>query len=416
LTIERVRLQRRTLGTLMASHVVGYAAQASAVAVVALLAAELLGSDTVAGLPSAMGTLGAAVFAPFIARVALRRGRRRALSLGLLGGSLGGLATATAGQFRSLVLLAAGMFVFGAGQAANLQSRFAATDLAPPARRARALSLVVWVATVGAVSGPALYGLEESWGIERGFNSYVGPMLIGGILYLLASALVFTFLRPDPLEVAGGIDPQASPGHPLGAVWSTLRTLLKIPPARLALASMTVSQAAMVGVMTMTPLHLKDHGQAELSGLVISLHVLGMFGLSPLIGAWSDRFGRIPIIAAGALVLGGGTAAAVVAGYHPGLIFAGLFLLGLGWSLGVISGSALLTESVPDDMRIPAQGTGDLLMAGLGAVAAFGSGFVKQTVGYHWLANAATTVALLLVVAAIATVRNRKEVPAHVIT
>ena len=159
----------------------------------------------------------------------------------------------------------------------------------------------------------------------------------------------------------------------------------------------------------MTPLHMRDHGHAELSTLVISLHVLGMFGLSPLVGRWADRFGRIRALAVGATILGTGTLAAVVAGYVPGLIFIGLFLLGLGWSFALISGSALLTESVPVEERVGAQGLSDVAMSALGAIAAFSSGFVKEAAGYHWLANFATIAAVLMLVAATNSSRRQPE-------
>ncbi|MFZ0013077.1 MAG: MFS transporter, partial [Acidimicrobiia bacterium] len=178
------------------------------------------------------------------------------------------------------------------------------------------------------------------------------------------------------------------------------------PLARLAIVAMAVSQMAMVAVMTMTPLHMRDHGQADLSTLVISAHVLGMFGLSPLIGRWADKLGRIRTIIIGAGILGLGTIASVAAGYIPILMFAGLFMLGLGWSFALIAGSALLTESLPLSERVGAQGLADVAMSVLGAVAAFSSGFVKETAGFHWLANFATIAALLLVVAAVSAGRR----------
>lgn len=182
--------------------------------------------------------------------------------------------------------------------------------------------------------------------------------------------------------------------------------------ARLAIIAMAVSQMAMVAVMVMTPLHMKDFGHAELSTLVIAVHVLGMFGLAPLVGRWADRFGRVRAIQAGALVLGSGTVMAVVVGYVPALIFAGLFLLGVGWSLALIGGSALLTESLPEAERVPAQGFADVLMSFLGAVAAFSSGFVKDVVGYHWLANFATIAAVLILVGAVRVNARLAEAPA----
>jgi MFS family permease len=143
--------------------------------------------------------------------------------------------------------------------------------------------------------------------------------------------------------------------------------------------------------------------------LVISIHVLGMFGLSPLIGRWADRFGRVQTVGVGAGVLGLGTVAAVIGGYVPALVFVGLFMLGLGWSFSLIAGSALLTESLALRDRVGAQGLADVSMSVLGAGAAFSSGFVKEMAGYHWLANFATVIAVLLMIAAVSAIRRTPE-------
>lgn len=172
---------------------------------------------------------------------------------------------------------------------------------------------------------------------------------------------------------------------------------------------MAVSQMAMVAVMTMTPLRMRDHGHADLSLLVLSAHVFGMFGFAPLIGILADRYGRIRSLKVGAVVLGSGTVAAVVAGYVPGLVFVGLFLLGVGWNFAFIAGSALLTESLPAKERVGAQGLSDAMMGALGAAAASSSGFVKAMAGFHWLANLATIAAVLILAAAVHVDRLRLE-------
>jgi MFS family permease len=169
---------------------------------------------------------------------------------------------------------------------------------------------------------------------------------------------------------------------------------------------MAFSQMAMVAVMTMTPLHMRDHGHAEMSTLVIAVHVLGMFGLSPLIGRWADRIGRIRTLIIGAAILGLGTFVSVVAGYIPALIFVGLFLLGVGWNFALIAGSALLTESLPVEERVGAQGLSDVAMSLLGAIAASASGLVKEGPGYVWLANFGTLTAVLILVMALRVVRT----------
>ncbi len=157
----------------------------------------------------------------------------------------------------------------------------------------------------------------------------------------------------------------------------------------------------MIAVMTMTPLHMKDHGHATLSLYVTAVHIVGMYGCSPIVGRLADRRGRVPAIGVGGAILGVGTIIAVLAGYHPALVFAGLFLLGLGWSVGLIGGSALLTESVPAADRVAVQGSADMLMNLCAGTAALASGFVKAGFGFHVLANFATVVAAALVAAAL---------------
>ena len=172
--------------------------------------------------------------------------------------------------------------------------------------------------------------------------------------------------------------------------------IMASPNARLGLAAMAISQAAMVGVMTMTPPHMKDHDHSNLSAIVIAVHIVGMYGLAPVVGRQVDRLGANRAIRVGAVVLGCGTVSTVAAGYVPALMFVGLFFLGLGWSIGLIGGSALLTASVPESTRVEVQGTADLTMSLCGAVAAFGSGFVKESFGFHLLANGAAALAAAL--------------------
>lgn len=394
--MRRVAIQRRTITTLMVSSAMGYFGFLSVAAVVGLLAAEILGSDTFAGIPAAAGTLGTALAATSLALRSAHRGRRPALTLGYGIGTAGALFALIAGQQRWFWALVVAMALFGVAQASNLQSRFAAADLADEDRTARSISLVVWVGTIGAVLGPPAALWANGWGVDFGLANWVGPTLLGFAGMMLAAIVVGTRLRPDPLVEAGGVEPDAPYQSPTAGAMHSLQIIWPNPKARLAVIAMGVSQMAMVAVMTMTPLHMRDHGHAEMSTLVISLHVLGMFGLSPLIGGWADRYGRIRVLGLGAMTLGTGTVTAVVAGYVPGLVFVGLFLLGLSWSFALIAGSALLTESLALEERVGAQGFADVVMSLLGATAAFSSGFVKSTVGYHWLANLATVSAVLV--------------------
>lgn len=407
--VELERVQRRTVGTLMLSTAFGYAGVLSVIAIVGLLAAEMTGSDRWAGLPGAAATLGTALAATPLALRAKLRGRRVGLRLGYSIGAIGAGIAAVAGQWGWFWLLVPGMLVFGMGHASNLQSRFAAADLADEDQRARAIAMVVWVGTLGAVLGPPAALWANHRGVALGLGNWVGPMFLGIAGVTVAGAIVARFLRPDPLELAGGVDHDAAFENPLRDARRSWSVIWASPPARLALVAMAVSQMAMVAVMTMTPLHMRDHGHADLSTLVISIHVLGMFGLSPLIGRWADRFGRVQTVGVGAGVLGLGTVAAVIGGYVPALVFVGLFMLGLGWSFSLIAGSALLTESLTLRDRVGAQGLADVSMSVLGAGAAFSSGFVKEMAGYHWLANFATVIAVLLMIAAVSAIRRTPE-------
>lgn len=384
----------------MASSAVGYAGFIATAAIVGLLASEVSGGDLLAGLPAAAGTLGTAAAAAPLAFRARRVGRRRAITLGYLVGIVGAVLAVGAGQTQQFWLLVVAMVVFGVANASNLQSRFAAADLATDEGRAGAIAMVVWMGTIGAVLGPTAAPWLNRLGVGAGMESWVSPIFLSMIGFALAAAITTRFLRPDPLEVAGGVDPEARFENPLSGLRRSWAAIWPRPRARLAVAAMAVSQMAMVAVMTMTPLHMRDHGHADLSTMVIAVHVLGMYGLSPLVGRWADRFGRVTMLGVGAGILALGTITAVIAGYVPALVFLGLFLLGLGWSFALISGSALLTESLPVEERPGSQGLADVAMSVLGAVAAFSSGFVKEMAGYHWLANFATVAAILTVIAA----------------
>ncbi len=398
--IDREELQRRTLRSLRFAQVPGQAAVAGMVAVVSLLASDLLGSDRLAGMGSASFTVGAAFTAIPLAAFMRRRGRRIGLSRALLIGSIGAAIAAGGGQLRWFPLFLVGMVAFGAGQAATLQQRYVAADLAAPEKQGAAIAAIVWVGTLGAALGPLLTPFEKGVASRLGLDELVGPFLFASVLFLVAAAVVWVRLRPDPLEVIGGIDPHAERTKLLRVVRSSASVIWASPSARLGLAAMAASQAAMVGVMTMTPPHMKDHGHADLSAFVIALHIVGMYGLAPFVGRFVDRVGAVRAIQVGAVILGAGTITTVLAGYVPVLMFVGLFFLGLGWSFGLIGGTTILTASVPERSRVEVQGTGDLTLSLCGATAALASGFVKDSLGFHILADGATALAAALLVLA----------------
>jgi len=395
---DREALQRRTLLTLRLAVVPGQAAVAGTVAVVSLLAKDMLGSDRLAGMGSAAFTFGAAMMSIPLAAFMRRRGRRPGLALALGIGSVGAMVAASGGQVRFFPLFILGMFMFGSGQSATLQARYAAADLATESERATAIGAVVWIGTLGAVFGPLFTPLEKRFGIWIGLDEYVGPYLFAAVLFAVGAVAYLVLLRPDPLVVSGAVDPHAARTRPLEQVRRSYGEIRRSPGALLGIIAMAVSQATMVGVMTMTPPHMADHGHADLSALVIALHIVGMYGLAPWVGRFVDRVGTVRSVQIAAVLLGLSTITVQIAGYVPALMFIGLFFLGVGWNIGLIAGTALLTSSVPSHARVEAQGTGDLTLSLCGAIAAFSSGFVKQAFEFHILADMATVLAGMMLV------------------
>lgn len=399
--IDRAALQRRTLRVLTVGQLVGAAALASAVTVGAFVVQGILGQETPwAGLATATVTTGTAFMSQLLARRMARHGRRPGLQLGYGLAVVGGIVAGLGAEREQLAVFLPGLFLYGSGQAANLLARYAATDLAEPEERSRAMSRIVFASTFGAVLGPLLIGPAEAAGQEWfGLEKYTGPWLFSTVFFVGAMVNTAVRLRPDPLVVAGGTVAGASgPGRP--SVRSALAVIGAVPMARLALLAMVISQVTMVAVMAMTPVHLKLHGHEEVSQYVVSTHIAGMYAFSPLVGRFSDRRGRLPAILLGSLILVGSTVLAALSGDVEQLLFPSLWALGLGWNLGLIGGSSLLTESVPEQHRVAVQGTADLLMSFCGGMAGFASGFVRRAVGYHMLANLATLAAGALLVAA----------------
>ena len=398
---ERADAQRRVVRVLVVGQVVGSAALASAVTVGAFVIQDILGAKTAwSGLASATVTTGTAFMAQALSRLMGRRGRRPGLQLGYLLAVVGGLIAAVGVQHRWLAVFVVGLFLFGNGQASNLLARYAATDLAEPDQRGRAMSTVVFSSTFGAVFGPLLIGpaerLGQSW---WGLSKYAGPWVFSSGFFLLAAINTAIRLRPDPMVSAGRLDEGIERTRTL-----TLRQVVAVigpsPRARLAVGSMVVSQAAMVAVMTMTPVHMKLHGHESLSQYVVSSHIAGMYAFAPLVGRFSDRRGRVSAILVGAVVLIMSTTLAALSGDVEQLLFPALWGLGLGWNFGLIGGSSLLTESVPADQGVAVQGWADLAMSLCGGIGGFASGFIRKAFGFHMLANGATLGAGLLLVAA----------------
>lgn len=391
---------RRNTAVLVASNLLGGIGVASGAAVGALLA-EQLGGTSMGGLAQAAAVLGAAVAAVPLAGVAARRGRRLALTCGYGLALIGGLLIVAAAVLHQTLLFLGAMALYGVATAANLQSRYAAADNASAAARARTMAIVVWATTVGSVAGPNLAAPGAVLGRTVGVPELSGPYLFAVAGYVLAGLVVGLLYRdpspPDPspddpaartrtagAPLAVAPIPPEPPASALGALawaWSHGR-------ARFAVVAMAVAHAVMIMVMVMTPLHMQHGGMSlQLVGVVISLHVLGMFALSPVFGWLADRWGAVRTAAAGLAVQAAAVAVGFVAAVLPGggpaavpepvagvVTAAALVLLGLGWSATVIATSALLAGVGDARVRVPLQGACDALMnyAGAGAAALAG--------------------------------------------
>lgn len=383
---DTAAVQRRTLSVLWLSAVFSRGAVSAMFPVSVLAIKDMLGADTWAGLATGAGTVGSAFGAMWLANQMRRRGRTPALSAGFAIATIGGLLAIVAIELDSLLLFLPSMVLVGVGSGTSYLSRYAAADLATEERRSRDISTVIFAATFGAVLFPLFIGVAGDLAERASLDANTGGFAMAVALFVLAGGVIWVFMRPDPLVVAGGVDPDARrkdniPFRQAVAIaWAR-------PLARLAFVTLVVAQAVMVMVMAMTPLHMEAHGHSNGTvGAVISAHTAGMFAFAPVAGWMSDRVGRLPTIAAGGLTLVLATILTALAGEAPRLLmFPGLFFLGLGWSFGIIAASALLTESVDVDDRVAVQGAADLatnIASGSGALA---SGVVLSMSGFHTL-------------------------------
>lgn len=372
----RLQVQRRTMKVLVLMQVIGTVGVGVAPSIGVLLAGEVTNNEAWAGLARTASTLGAALLGLPLGNLAARAGRRTALATGWWTAASGSALLVLAAQYDLVVPLFIGLLLIGAGSAVSLQARFAATDLAEPVRKGRSLALIVWVGTLGSVLGPNLGTPGRLLGPSTGLNVYAGAFLVAAVCLALAGVLVFLFLRPDPLLHLMRTSPELrGRGRRSGRIRLILSEIRTNRRARYALMAILTAQIVMVSIMTMTPVHIAHQGGSiEIVGLTISLHIAGMYGLSPVVGELADRAGIRITIGIGLAVF---LASLVIAALWPevtGWIVLSLILLGVGWSFVNVAGSTLFSASVSDEVRAPAQGGVDALSNLCGATAAFAAG------------------------------------------
>lgn len=426
----RFRAARRNQRVLVAGQLLSGVGVASGISVGGILAAQLAGTTAASGFVQTASTLGAGLVAVPLANLAVRAGRRWALSTGFALGAAGAALVFTAAALGQFWLMAVGMLFFGAASASGLQARYAAVDGAPPENAGRAMAIVIWATTVGSVAGPNLSEPGRQLGIRLGAVPLSGPFLFSLVAFVTAALVIATFYlgTPHPAEAQPGAVPTTKghdagkpapavvrPGRGAGSrkhgAWAALRLASHNPRALFALASVTGGHMIMVGVMVMTPVAMDAHGHSlEIIGIVISLHILGMYAASPVFGWLVDRLGagRVVGLGCGIFLAAIGLGAAVADSSDPVFMSIALTTLGLGWSACLIGGSSLLNASVSEDIRVPLQGANDMMMnfgaAGMAAVA----GPVLAAGGFFWVNMVALAVLAPVVVLG---VRARRITP-----
>jgi MFS family permease len=396
-SINQQHLFKRTMIVVLLSQLFGGAGLAAGVTVGALLAEDMLGTASYAGLPTALLTLGSALTAFLIGRFTQRLGRRPGLVIGFGAGGLGAIGVIIAAVYGNIVLLFVSLFVYGAGTATNLLARYAGTDLAKPNQRATAVSMALVSTTFGAVAGPNLVevmgNVARSWGIPP----LAGPFILGAAAFLLAGLIVFILLRPDPFFAARALAEQERLKS--GGKGPELLTVINKRGLAAGATVMLLTQMVMVAIMTMTPVHMKHHGHGlSQVGIVIGIHVGAMFLPSLFTGLLIDKIGRMRMAsAAGIVLLAAGLLSAYGSGDSMPILITALALLGLGWNLGLISGTTLIVDATPLSVRAKTQGNIDVLVALAGASGGALSGVIVDYSSYATLSLAGGLLSLLLI-------------------
>ncbi len=388
-----VKLARKLTWVLFTAQAFGSAGFIAAATIASVAGAALSGREAWAGVPSAAFLLGSALAAYLWGVVMDALGRRTGLVLGLWTGVLGALIAAWAIVQGSFGLLLVGLPLMGSAQAALQLGRFAAAEVSPPALRGRAISNVVLGGTVGAIMGPLLVGPMGVWSTQLGLPELTGAYAASAGMFVLALLVVFILLRPDPRDVGrqlalNATDTADTTARPLGVI-------LRQPAVIAAVSAMVFGQVVMVMLMVITALHMSHHGHALTSiSAVISSHTLGMYAFSVLSGRLTDRWGRAPVILAGAATL---LLACLLAPLSPQVLplAVSLFLLGLGWNFCFVGGSSLLSDNLSPAERSRTQGVNDLLLGLASATGSLGSGVVFAGVGYAAMGIVGAVVALL---------------------
>lgn len=404
------KLYRRVIFVASLSQIFGGAGLAAGITVGALLAQQMLGTAAYAGMPIALFTLGSAGTAILVGRLSQRYGRRRGLTTGFMLGGFGGLGVVLAAVLNSLPLLVVSMLIYGAGTATNLQTRYAGTDLAAKNQRAKAVSIIMVSAAFGAFAGPNLVGVMGSFAVSIGIPALAGPFLLSGTAFLLAGLVIFLLLRPDPFLIAKAIEVYREE-HKKEEVPEDAPQSYSKKGVAAGAAIMVLTQMIMIAIMTMTPVHMRHFGH-DLGdvGLVIGIHIGAMYLPSLFTGILVDKFGATATsVAAGATLTIASALAALAPGGSLVSIILALALLGIGWNIGLISGTTKVVDSTVSENRAKIQGNVDVLIALSGASGGVLSGMVVAGSSYAVLSLAGGVLSLILIPIMLWTSRSKSS-------
>ena len=401
-------IQRKTIRVLALGQVLGGFGLGSVLSIGSLLARDMSGSEAWAGSAATFSTLGAAIWAIPLSRLAYARGRRVSLASGAALAITGAIAVIESANLRLFPLLLLGIFLLGAGSATSLQARFAATDIPMPGKTGRSIGLVVWATTIGAVTGPNLFGPGDQLGEALGLPPMTGPFLFT-VAAQIGSTLVFWFgLRPDPLLYAQKLQTKTKNKISLK---SALQTLKENPVPRFAVFAVALSHMVMVSVMSMTPVHMQDMGyDLVVVGFTISLHIAGMYALSPVMGILADKIGKVQLILLGQFMYLLAIAFAGFGDMDRVQVTIGLTLLGLGWSASTVAGSALLASSVPANEKTNVQGVSDSTMNLSGAIGGGIAGSILSLVAFNGLNFVALVPVTVIIVLSVLIFKRAKQI------
>ncbi|MEZ4866092.1 MAG: MFS transporter [Caldilineaceae bacterium] len=372
-----ISVQRRLTYVLFAAQSIIGAGQILSFTFLPIVAATLTGDERWVGVPPTMTMAGRAIAAYPMGWLMDRVGRRAGLAIGYFTAAMGGLICVWAIMQNSFLLFCLGAACNGVARSSGEQARFAAAEIVPPERRAKAIGMIVFAGTVGALGAPLITNPAGAFAETYGFLRATGPYMMASGLALLAGLVVFTLLRPDPKQI--GLAVAAHSTHQSQNALSVARPLRQIfatPAVFTATIVLVVSQLVMTLIMVIAPLNMHhfNHPDTNIT-LALTAHTLGMFGFSNVTGWLIDRSSRQTMIIVGAMVL---ALSAIITPLSPALfpVALALFLLGLGWNFCFIAGSSLLSDALAPTERGRAQGANEMLVAIAAGAGSLSSGAV----------------------------------------